>query len=227
MAGNDRRRSIFKKGKGRALLRFLIYLLLMFILVSVGYIIIASDGSDIARQGTAPTASVNAAALTPPPTPTPAPTPTPTPFVPDPSPEFEMGYSDEEEYGNIKNLKPGNAVTCGLLNIDAINGANFMASLEVSGYAYIEGADMANSTVFLLTFKEQGEPDKMYATQPDGSEGGDRERSAFKVKIDVTEYMEGSYNLGVAIFNGNRTECALLNGGNFNKNEMDEVETAP
>jgi hypothetical protein len=229
MAGYDGRRSILKKGKGRALLRFVIYLLLLFIFVSVGYIIIVSDGSNTARQDPTPAANTvtpgpsSALTLTPTPAPASAPTPAPTPFTPDPSPVFEMGYSDDVEYGNIEMLKFGKAIACGLITIDAVNEDNFMASLEVSAYAYIKGAETSGGTVYLLTVNEQGMPYKMYTTQLDESDSGDLEQSSFMAKIDVSEYMEGNYSLGVVIINGNRTECALIGGSAFTKNEMDEV----
>ena len=241
MAGSGGRKSILKKGKGRALLRFIIYLLLLFILVSVAYIIIVSDGSNPTQQQLALT--VNAAtpsstpALTPDPAsdqtsdptsdPTLAPTPEPTPFVPDPSPVFEMGYSEDVEYGNIEKLKPGEAITCGLIAFEAINDDNYIASLEVSAYAYIEGIGASGSIVYLLTVNEQGIPYKMYATKSEGLDGGDREKSTFTAKIDVSEYVEGKYSLGVVIINGQKTECAFINGSAFIKNELDEAVITP
>ena len=248
MAGSDGRKSILKKGKGRALLRFIIYLLLLFILVSVAYIIIVSDGNNPARQPPVPTASAAMPRPTPAVTPVSTPDPTsepkpdltsdvtpditltaapePTPFVPDPSPVFEMGYSEDVPYGNIEKLKPGEAITRGLLKLEAIN-ENYIASLEVSAYAYIEGADASGSTVYLLTVNEQGIPYKMYATQSEGSGGSNQEKSTFKAKIDVSEYLEGKYSLGVVIINGKKTECALINGSAFMKNELDEAVITP
>ena len=244
MAGSAGRKSILKKGKGRALLRFIIYLLLLFILVSVAYIIIVSDGNNPARQQPVSTASAVTPSSTPVPTPdptsdissdqTPDPTteptlestPEPTPFTPDPSPVFEMGYSDDVEYENIEKLKPGEAITRGLITFEAINN-DFIASLVVSAYAYIEGADASGSAVYLLTVNEQGVPYKMYTTQSEGSDGGDREKSTFSAKIDVTEYIEGKYSLGVVIINGKKTECALIKGSAFMKNEMDEAVITP
>ena len=245
MAGSAGRKSILKKGKGRALLRFIIYLLLLFILVSVAYIIIVSDGNNPARQQPVSTASAVTPSSTPVPTPdptsdissdqtpdptsepTPESTPEPTPFTPDPSPVFEMGYSEDVPYGNIEKLKPGEAITCGLIAFEAINDDNYIASLEVSAYAYIEGIGASGSIVYLLTVNEQGIPYKMYATKSEGLDGGDREKSTFTAKIDVSEYVEGKYSLGVVIINGNRTECALISGSAFMKNEFDEAVIMP
>lgn len=222
MKNTGERRSVFKKGKGRAFLRFLLGELLLVALVSVCYLfLLQGDVSMIlpalATKAPAATPSLVPATATPAPTPvatiaptekpTPAPTGTPVPFE-------ELSAAQGEAAPEAPAL-PDALLKLGLTEFRAFNEAG-QDVLVIGGYAYIEGLDAAESEILVMVADaEEGYLIDMYqaASAPETAtltfseeSGANLSNAFFTARIDVSEYSDASYLLSVVVVNQDRVK---------------------
>lgn len=240
MKHTGERRSVFKKGKGRAFLRFLLGELILVALVSVVYLfVLQADVTSLLPASPANEATVTAtpeaaATETPAPTPvetieptsepTPAPTATPIPFE-------ELSRSMGEEAPEAPAL-PDASLKLGMSEFRAFNEAGQMA-LILKGHAYIEGLDAANSTIYVMVSDAgMGQLVDMYqaVSAPETaslsfeeSSGSNLANAFFTAKIDVSEYYAGSYLLSVVVVNEDKVAMNYFDARPFHFTVVDGV----
>ena len=234
MSNNGKRRSVFKKGKGSAFLRFLIgELLLIGVACFVYLFILQGDVSVLLPSGTP--ASTDAPATEVPAEATPAPTPEATPVVtiapteaPTPEPTatpipFEALSLPMGENAPEVPLMADEKLKLGMSECRAFTSAG-QNVLMVSGHAYIEGLDAANSTVYLQVSDAMGTVIGLYPAvcapetanlSFEESSGTNLEKAFFTAKIDVSEYFWGSYMLSAVVVNEDRAAMNYFDDSTF------------
>jgi len=233
MKQNGERRSVFRKGKGRAFLRFLLGELLLFALVSVGYLFLLQgdisslipkpSASDAASVTASPVPSATPApeataveTIAPTDTPTPAPTGTPIPFEQLSLPLGEAAPEVPETADE--------ALKLGLSELRAFNEAGQKVVI-VSGYAYIEGLDAANSTVYLLVSNAANADrlglypavcaPEMANLSFEESSGANLTNAFFTARLDVSEYGEGAFLVSVVVVNEDKAAMNFFDARTF------------
>ena len=214
MKKDGERRSIFKKGKGRAFLKFLLGELTLIAVVSVIYLfIVQGDVSSLLPKPTAPQITATPVptatpaptmAITLPPTlpPTPAPTATPVPF--------EMISLPAGEDAPEAPVMPDGRLKLGMSECRAFKEAG-QNVLIISGHAYIEGLDASKTDIYLLVmeaesasvvgmYPAESTPENAYLSF-DASSGSNLENAFFTCRIDVSEYESSSYMLSAVAVN--------------------------
>ena len=223
MKNTGERQSVFKKGKGRAFLKFLIGELLLVAVVGVVYLFILQGDIGLllpAAVKPEPTPVVTAtpeptATATPEPTavvtiaptaePTPAPSATPVPY--------EMLSEPLGEEAPEAPVLPDEALKLGLSEFKAFTEAG-QSVLVVKGHAYIEGMDAANSEIYLVVADAGlGQIVDMYqavcapetaSLTFDETSGTNLANAFFTASLDVSEYPDSAYMLSVVVVNGDR-----------------------
>jgi len=212
MKQKEERQSVFKKGKGRAFLKFLLGELLLIALVSVCYLfIMQGDVTPLLPKSAAPTptpeptmAPAPTTVVTLPPTsaPTPAPTATPVPFE-----ELSLPAGEDAPEAPVM---PDMQLKLGMSECRAFKQAG-QNVLVISGHAYIEGLDASKSDIYLLIMEAENAsvvgmypavcaPETAYLSF-DSSSGSNLSNAFFTAKIDVSEYESGSYMLSAVVVN--------------------------
>ena len=249
MSNNGERRSVFKKGKGRAFLKFLIgELLLIGVACFIYLFVLQGDVSVLlpkleltteapteapttmpteapAAQPTDQPAAEPTQAPTPVPTeaPTPIPTSTPIPFE---GISLPMGETAPEIP-----VMPDDKLKLGLSECRAFTEAG-QNVLCVGGHAYIEGLDAANSKVYLIVSDAMGNMIGVYPaiSAPetanlsfDEVSGTNLSNAFFTARIDVAEYFFGSYMLSAAVVNEDRIAMNYFDNRTFHFLYMDGV----
>jgi len=240
MKNTGERRSVFKKGKGRAFLKFLLGELILIALVSVVYLFVLQ--ADVTNLLPAPVQDEPAATATPEPTatatpeptavatieptaePTPAPSATPVPFE-------ELASALGEDAPEVPAL-PDASLKLGMSEFRAFNEAG-QRVLVIGGHAYIEGLDAANSTVYIaVSDAGMGQLIDMYeaVSAPETanlsfeeSSGANLESAFFTAKIDVSEYYFGSYILSVVVVNEDKVAMNYFDNRPFHFTIVDGV----
>ncbi len=242
MKNTGERRSVFKKGKGRAFLKFLLGELILIALVSVVYLFVLQ--ADVTNLLPAPVQEEPAATDVPEPvvTATPEPTtvatieptaePTPAPSA-TPVPYEELSQGMGELAPEIPAL-PDNELKLGMSEFRAFNEAGQMV-LSLSGHAYIEGLDAAKSTVYIrVADAGMGQTVDVYeaVSAPETanlsfeeSSGANLENAFFTARIDVSEYFFGSYIMSVVVVNEDRVAMNYFDDRPFHFIVMDGVLT--
>ena len=218
MKNTGERRSVFKKGKGRAFLKFLLGELILIALVSVVYLFVLQ--ADVTNLLPAPVQEEPAVTASPEPVVTPTPEPTtvatieptaePTP-APSPTPvPFEELCQGLGELAPEAPALPDASLKLGLSEFRAFNEAG-QRVLTIGGHAYIEGLDAAKSTIYVMTADAgTGRMIEMYpaVSAPETanlsfeeSSGTNLANAFFTAKIDVSEYGAGSYMLSIVVVN--------------------------
>lgn len=211
------RRSIFKKGKGGAFLRFLIGEMLLIALAGVVYLFILQGNIPLPTQTNAPSATAAPSAttettVTPVPTEvaTIAPTATPTPAPSaTPIPLDKLSMAAGEEAPELPSML-NDSLKLGLNEFKAFNEAG-QNVLTVGGYAFIEGCDAAESSIYMVV--SDADTGYMIGMYPatitpenanlsfDESSGTNLSDAFFTINLDVSEYPETSYMLSVVVVN--------------------------
>ncbi|NLG24264.1 MAG: hypothetical protein GX558_02845 [Clostridiales bacterium] len=197
------RRSVFRRHAGRAFLRFLIGLLLLFIVCALAYMFLTQWGVT-----TAPTAT---ASPSPAPTPTAAATPSPTPA---PLPTAQLSARVE----GVEVPAPGDALVLVPLSKEEFINTDTQTALVLSAYAFMKGEDAAQSTIYVVVDGEGGPNvydtrriDQKPSEQYDAAFGTNLDQTCFTAAIDMSGYPDGQYDLGVLVVNGDRAE--YMRGG--------------
>ena len=231
MKNTGERRSVFKKGKGRAFARFLLSELLLAALVCIVYLfILQGDVSSLlpapvpATLDATPTAAPTAeptpvptavATIAPTEAPTPAPTATPVPF--------EMVSLPAGEEAPEAPVMPDDQLKLGLSECSAFTEAG-QNVLVVGGHAYIEGLDAANSAVYLQVSDVMGSVIGLYpaVSAPETanlsfeeSSGANLQNAFFTAMIDVSEYWDGSYMLNAVVVNEDKVSMNYFDNRTF------------
>lgn len=225
------RRSIFKKGKGGAFLRFLIGEMLLIALAGVVYLFILQGNiplSSLPGSSSAVSASPASDEATATPVPTEVPTiassatPVPTPAV-TPIPLSELSMPAGEEAPDLPEVLD-DSLKLGMNEFRAFTDAG-QSVLIVGGYAFIEGLDAAKSTVYLVVFDaDSGLVTGMYPTTPTpenanlsfSESSGDNLASAFfTINLDVSEYPDTSYMLSVMVVNEEKVAFNFFDNRTF------------
>ncbi len=240
---NKRRRSIFRQDAGRAFLRFLIGTVLLIALVALFYIFVLQAKIDIPLPGAqtpAPTETVKSeptpqstaeptavpvatAAAEPVSEPTAVPTIEPTAQPTDaPPPEpTATPIPQESMAGEMLPLMDGmpetvsESLKLGLKELNMFESAG-RSVLVVRGYAYIEGADAAQSHGYLvITDAASGVTLGMYPVTVssedadltfDAASGSNLEQAFFRANVDVSGMYDGIYLITMAVENNGRIE---------------------
>lgn len=231
MKNTGERRSVFKKGKGRAFLRFLLGELLLIALVAVCYLFLLQG--DISSLLPAPV-SVPEATATPAPTEVPAPTPTavvtiaptqePTPApTGTPIPFEELSLPAGEDAPEVPAL-PDELLKLGMSEFRAFTDGGQKVML-VSGYAYIEGLDAAKSSIYLLVSNAaDGSQLGMYpaVSAPETaslsfeeSSGSNLANAFFTAKLDVSEFGDNAYLLSAVVVNEDKVSMNFFDSRTF------------
>ena len=246
-----RKKSIFRADASRAFLRFLIGEVLLFTLCALFYIFVLQGEINIELpisqpQQQEPTqvpdealvtemaTSEAAETLTPIPTeePTPVPTieptaeptatPTPEPTA-TPIPDAELAGTMEEIMGNLPELA-SDQLKLGLKELSVVNSTN-QSVLIVRGYAYIEGADAANSHGYIiLNDAASGEMLGMYPVTPKAEDadlafeeasGTNLDQAFFQLNVDVDELYDGIYLVSMAVENNGKVVWNYFDDSTF------------
>ncbi|MBQ2956159.1 MAG: hypothetical protein IJE08_06835 [Clostridia bacterium] len=222
MKNSGERRSIFKKGKGRAFLKFLLDELILIAVVSVCYLFLlqgdlsaflptpvskAPVSTPSAVPATATPAPTPVATIAPTQAPTPAPSGTPVPYE-------ALSLPVGEDAPEAPAL-PDASLKLGMNEYRAFTDAG-QNVLVIGGHAFIEGLDAAKSDIYLLIADaEEGYAIEMYkaVSAPETanlsfeeSSGANLSNAFFTAKIDVSEYEDASYMLSVVVVNEDRVE---------------------
>ncbi len=234
MKNTGERRSIFKKGKGRAFLKFLIGELLLVAVVGVVYLFILQGDIDVllpSAMKPEPTPVITAT-----PEPTPAATPVPTAVVtiaptdePTPAPSatpvpYEALSAPQGEDAPEAPVLPDEALKLGLSEFKAFTEAG-QSVLVVKGHAYIEGLDAANSEIYLVIadaglgqivdmYQAVSAPETASLTFEETS-GSNLANAFFTANLDVSEYPDSSYLLSVVVVNGDRAAMNYFDDKTF------------
>lgn len=230
MKNTGERRSVFKKGKGRAFLKFLLGELLLIALVCVVYLFILQgdvsellpapavqepDATPTAIPATATPAPTAVATIAPTEAPTPAPTGTPVPF--------ELISLPAGNDAPEAPVMPDDKLKLGLSECSAFTEAG-QNVLVVGGHAYIEGRDAAESTIYLVVSDVMGQPIDMYpaVSAPETanlsfeeSSGTNLQNAFFTANIDVSEFMDGSYMLSAVVVNEDKVSMNYFDNRTF------------
>lgn len=213
---NSGRRSIFKKGKGGAFLRFLIGEMLLVALAGVVYLFILQGNIPLPAQTGSPASQTPSASVETTVTPVPtevatiAPTATPTPApsaTPIPLDQLSMAAGEEApELPSVLN----DSLKLGMNEFRAFTDAG-QNVLTVGGYAFIEGRDAAKSSIYLVVSNaDTGTMVGMYPATitPENdilsfseSDGENLSNAFFTINLDVSEYPDTSYMLSVVVVN--------------------------
>ena len=214
MKKDEERRSIFKKGKGKAFLKFLLGELTIIAVVSICYLFIMQGdvsallpkptetnpaGPNVQTATPAPTLVVTLPPTTPP---TPAPSATPVPF--------EMISLPAGEDAPEAPVMPDERLRLGMSECRAFKQAG-QNVLIISGYAYIDGLDAAKSDIYMLIMEAENAsvidmypaiktPEAAYLSF-DAASGSNLSNAFFTVRIDVSEYESSSYMLSTVVVN--------------------------
>ena len=216
MKNTGERQSVFKKGKGRAFLKFLIGELLLIGIACFVYLFILqgdvsvllpksvqnteapagnAEGTHLSDDDAAdlPTAEPTKApteapteAPTPEPTeaPTPAPTATPVPFE-----QLSLPLGDAAPEVPVM---PDEKLKLGMSELYSFSEAG-QRVVVVSGYAYIEGLDAANSDIYLLVSNAaNADPIALYPA----ISAPEMENLSFEESSDLTDTERGSGGFG-------------------------------
>ena len=253
MSNNGERRSVFKKGKGRAFLKFLIgellligiacFIYLFMLQGDVSVLLPASVQNTEAPAVTEPAAQPTDAPVTNPPatdapaTPVPtevvtiAPTEAPTP-VPTSTPvPFEALSLPAGETAPEVPLMADEKLKLGMNECRAFTEAG-QNVLIVGGHAYIEGLDAANSRIYLVVSDAMGNLIGVYpaVSAPETanlsfeeSSGTNLANAFFTAKIDVSEYFFGSYMLSAVVVNEDKAAMNYFDNSTFHFVYMDGV----
>ncbi len=249
MSNNGERRSVFKKGKGRAFLKFLIGELLLIGIACFVYLFILQGDVTVLlpdpvqkAEETAP-APTEVPATAVPATATPAPTPAPTAVVtiapteaPTPEPTatpvpFESISLPMGETAPEVPVMADEKLKLGMSECRAFNEAG-QNVLIVSGHAYIEGLDAAVSTVYLVVSDAMGNLIGVYpaVSAPETanlsfeeSSGTNLANAFFTAKIDVSEYFFGSYMISAVVVNEDKVAMNYFDSSTFHFMYMDGV----
>ncbi len=250
MSNNGERRSVFKKGKGRAFLKFLIGELLLIGIACFIYLFMLQG--DVSVLLPAPVQNTEAPVVTEPvpteapatPVPTEAPaTPVPTEVVtiapteaPTPVPTstpvpFEALSLPAGETAPELPVMADEKLKLGMSECRAFTEAG-QNILIVGGHAYIEGLDAANSTIYLVVSDAMGNVIGVYpaVSAPetanlsfDEASGANLSNAFFTVKIDVAEYFFGSYMLSAVVVNEDQVAMNYFDSSTFHFLYMDGV----
>ena len=240
MKDTGERRSVFKKGKGRAFLKFLLGELILIALVSVVYLFILQ--ADVTALLPAPTEALPVATPTPEPTSTATPEPTavatiaPTEAPPPaptatPVPYEELSLPAGEEAPEAPAL-PDEALKLGMSEFRAFTEAG-QNVLMIAGHAYIEGLDAANSDIYLMIsdaglgqmvdmYPAVSAPETANLTFEESS-GTNLSNAFFTAKIDVSEYPNSAYMLSVVVVNEDKVAMNYFDNRTFHFTIMDGV----
>lgn len=218
MKHTSERKSIFKKGKGRAFLKFLLGELTLFAIVSICFLFIVQGDVSLLLPESVLHPSVGAMKTQAAPTDTPAPTPVAT-LAPTTAPTlaptatpipFEMLSMSLGEAAPEAPTKPNDQLKLGMSECRAFTDAG-QNVLIVSGHAYIEGRDAAKSDIYLLvidagnasvvgTYPAVSAPETAMLTFPVNS-GSNLSNAFFTARIDVAEYYNGSFMISALVVN--------------------------
>lgn len=149
--------------------------------------------------------------VTPPPTPVPVVTPTPLP-TPMPTPALTPIPLDYFSSQDTRMVMPGNATAPGEASITDIfvSEADGNRAVRVTGWAYLDGCDAEQSTIYLVTSSLGESVRRFYKAailpgstgiQHDSSRGQNLERADFRAVFNVRIYEEGPYKLGLLVVN--------------------------
>lgn len=136
-------------------------------------------------------------------TPTPVPTPTPTP-VPTSIPESLISAGRGVDPGDMPSTPIDDTIRTGITSF-FVSPADDYHIIEVEGYAYLEHVlyDGDNSSVYLIVRNPAGQLAAYLASTEEGISGvahqGIGQNLAladFRVYIDISNYMDGTYTLG-------------------------------
>ena len=260
---NRRRRSIFRADAGRAFLRFLIGMVLLVALCALFYIFVLQGKINIELPAPKPaqTASTDSASSTPESTradataaPTEAqkadatdeatavPTIEPTAEVtPEPTPEPTNTPIPADEIAGEMSQLPANLpetvsenLKLGLKELKVVDNGG-ASVIVVRGYAYIEGADAAQSKGYiLLTDAASGEMLGMYPVTPkpedadlsfDAASGSNLDQAFFQLNVDVSGLYDGIYLVSMAVENNGATEWNYFDDSMFHFFVMQGVAT--
>jgi len=227
--GYYRRRSIFRPDAGRAFLRFAIGIILLVALCALFYIFVLQGKIDIElpvppqRPAATATPDLSTPAPTVAPTdePTPVPTieptaeptatPTPAPTA-TPIPAEELAGPMEEVMAGLPD-EIGANLKLGLKELSVFDEGG-QSVVVVRGYAYIEGADAANShSYILLTNAASGALLGMYPVTPkaedadlafEESSGANLDQAFFQLNLDAASLEDGYYIVSMAVENGGK-----------------------
>ena len=241
MKYSGERRSIFRKGKGRAVLKFMLDMLLLIALVSVCYLFLLQGdiaaflpalptkvpvATPSAVPATATPAPTIAATIVPTKEPTPAPSGTP---VPTGSLCLPVGRNTPEAP-----VLPDDLLKLGMNEYRAFTDAG-QHVLVMGGYAYIEGLDAEKSLIYIRVYgAEDGQAINTYQAVRaletanlsfEESSGSNLSEAFFTAKIDLTDYEDGSYMLSAVVVNGNRVEMNYFDTRPFHFRIVDGVLT--
>ena len=248
MSNNGERRSVFRKGKGRAFLRFLIgELLLIGIACFVYLFVLQGDVTALLPAMTTPNPTelqvTEQPATDAPATATPAPTPEPTavatiPPTEAPTPEptatpvpFEQISLPMGETAPEVPLMADEKLKLGMSECRAFTAAG-QNVLLVGGHAYIEGLDAANSAIYLVISDAMGNLIGVYpaVSAPETanlsfeeSSGTNLSNAFFTARIDVSEYFFGSYMISAVVVNEDRVAMNYFDSSTFHFMYMDGV----
>lgn len=208
------RRSIFKKGKGGAFLRFLIGEMLLIALAGVVYLFILQGNIPLPAQPGSPSATVAPSAtaestVTPVPSAEATSAPTPIPSA-TPIPLEELSIAAGEDAPELPSAL-NDSLKLGMNEFKAFTEAG-QNVLTVGGYAFIEGLDAAKSSIYLVVSDaDTGNLVGMYPATitPENdilsfseSDGENLSNAFFTINLDVSEYPETSYMLSAVVVNG-------------------------
>ncbi len=216
MKRSSDRRSVFKKGKGRAFLKFLLGELTLFAVVSICCLFILQGDLSLILGNVRPKPiSVSTqlpaadtpvptvvATLAPTPTPTLAPTGTPVPFE-----QLSMSLGENAPEAP---MMPNEQLKLGMRECSSFTDAG-QNVLIVAGHAYIEGRDAAKSDIYILlidagngnvmgTYPAVSAPETANLVFSQSS-GSNLSNAFFTVNIDVSEYYSSSYMISALVVN--------------------------
>ncbi len=159
------------------------------------------------------------------PEPTPAPQATATPLpTPMPTPQATPLPLQLYSLQNTRMVMPQDATAAGEGEITSlkVSAGDDNRSVLVEGWAFLEGCDAEQSTIYLVVSTEAGTINRFYqvSVQPgasgvthDPSKGQNLERADFRAAFKVGTYEEGVYRLGLLVTN--RQNRGRLSQGYF------------
>lgn len=249
MSRHDKnRRRIFRRDAGRAFLRFLIGEVLLLVLCSVFYLFVlqgkvsitlpaflestspvpaedtngltAVPADDATNVPDAQTSAVPTIEPTAEPTEEPTPEPTATPIPAEAlSLPMEVPISGLYPQCDMALRDSEGALKTGIRELSLFDAAS-QSVVQLRAYAYIEGADAANSTIYVTVMDiNSGETAAVYQAQPASAEadlafeaasGINLEQAFFKVNLDASALPDGTFVLMSAVQSGDQLRWAYF-----------------
>ena len=239
--GYHTRRSIFRRDAGRAFLRFLIGEVLLVVLCGVFYLFVLQGKIDLpvsfdsATPSPAPTETIQPTAvptIEPTAEPTQAPTPEPTAT---PIPVENLALTMQTVMPGLPETN-STELKLGLKEFKIFTDGG-QSVLVIRGYAYIEGADAAQSTGYIvLADAISGEIKGMYPVTPnaddadlsfDESSGVNLDQAFFQLNLDTASIGDGIYLMSMAVVGEGKTVWNYFDSSMFHFSIQDGVVTLP